>query len=99
LTRRAQPTSPSLPTLPRSDVVAFLFPRLQAAGRLGQGIGQFRGVCYPDDAAGCWVVADPSGRRLPLLESPVPEADTFVVFDDARCRGADLKVRRGARPR
>jgi hypothetical protein len=77
-------------------VVAFLFPRLQAAGRLGQGIGQFRGVCYPDDAAGGWVVADPSGRRLPLLESPVPEADTFVVFDDARCRGADLKVRRGA---
>ena len=92
---RREPTPRTLwraRTNPRRDIVAHLFERLRTAGRMEPAAGQLRGVCYPDDAKGCWVVADPSGRQLALSESPVAAADTFVVFDDARCRGADLKV-------
>ena len=54
--------------------------------------GSFKGVCYFDPAERSWMVLEPSGRCLPRLTSPVPEREAFVMFDEARCRGADLQV-------
>ena len=39
-----------------------------------------------------WVVINAINQRWELVTSPVQERDTFVVFDQARCRGADLKL-------
>lgn len=54
---------------------------------------RFKGVTYYDPHLGGWAVVEPAGRRLPRHASPTPERDTFVVYDDARCRGADLRLR------
>jgi hypothetical protein len=69
--------------------VKHLFKLLQNNGLMG---ARFRGITYFDDRHRCWLVADAAGRRLARHESPLPEAETFVIYDDARCRGADLKV-------
>ncbi|GLC47557.1 hypothetical protein PLESTB_000000900 [Pleodorina starrii] len=62
-------------------------------GRLDRD--RYQGVTFYDegeDARG-WVVADLRNRRLPRHASPVAERETLVIFDDARCRGADLQLR------
>jgi hypothetical protein len=63
-------------------------------------LGRYKGVCFFDDSPGgqrTWVVADPLGRCLARgTASPVAERDCFTVYDDARCRGADLQLRRDA---
>jgi hypothetical protein len=41
-------------------------------------------------------VLERRGRRLPLHASPISERQAFVLYDEARCRGADLKLRQGA---
>lgn len=38
------------------------------------------------------MILEASDRCLPRSSAPVAERDTFALFDDARCRGADLKV-------
>ncbi|KAG2492072.1 hypothetical protein HYH03_009568 [Edaphochlamys debaryana] len=70
------------------SAAAYLLSRLDR--------GRYRGVTYFDEGQRSWVVEDRQGRRAPRHASPIPEADTFVLFDDARCRGADLKLRLGA---
>ncbi|KIZ06297.1 hypothetical protein MNEG_1661 [Monoraphidium neglectum] len=72
------------------EIVKHVFKLLQDNGLVG---ARFRGVTYFDDRHRCWLVADVAGRRLARHESPLPEAETFVIYDDARCRGADLKLR------
>lgn len=55
----------------------------------------FAGVTYYDTRKryDCWVVLDATSRLVtPLKDSTVLEQDTFVVFDDARSRGSDLKL-------
>ncbi|TYZ60419.1 hypothetical protein PybrP1_004593 [[Pythium] brassicae (nom. inval.)] len=55
----------------------------------------FAGVTYYDTRKryDCWVVLDAASRLVtPLKDSTVLEEDTFVVFDDARSRGSDLKL-------
>lgn len=55
-------------------------------------------MCYYDDTdQKDWVICDKRGRHLPRGGSPVPERDTFAVYDDARCRGTDLKLNVRAR--
>ena len=90
---RATPTFLlSVPNPRHSDIAKHLLDRLQARGLLApRGGAAFKGVAYYDAAGSCWVV-DAEGRRLPKTEAPVREADCFAIFDDARCRGADLKV-------
>ncbi|KAG2492053.1 hypothetical protein HYH03_009551 [Edaphochlamys debaryana] len=70
------------------SAAAYLLSRLDR--------GRYRGVTYFDEGQRFWVVEDRQGRRAPRHASPIPEADTFVLFDEARCRGADLKLRLGA---
>jgi hypothetical protein len=43
-----------------------------------------------------WVVLERSGRLLHKDISPIKESETFVIFDEPRCRGTDLKLRSDA---
>ncbi len=58
--------------------------------------GCHKGVCYHDTANRSWMVLDLTGRRLHLSASPVSARECFVLYDEARCRGADLQLRRDA---
>lgn len=55
-----------------------------------------KAVTYYDEALAGFAVLDATGRCARVGESPIAAADTFVVYDDARCRGADLVLRAGA---
>lgn len=55
-------------------------------------------VVYFDSARGFggeWVVRTHDGGCWSLKSAPVHERDAFVIFDEAHCRGADMKMRRG----
>ena len=58
---------------------------------------KFLGVTYfdPDYNDGsCWVVLNGATKEVkPLDNSPILAEDTFALFDDARTRGADLKLK------
>ncbi|GIL75394.1 hypothetical protein Vretifemale_5196 [Volvox reticuliferus] len=56
----------------------------------------FQGVTYFDEDERSWTVCDLRGRRLSRHLSPIAERDTFVIYDDARCRGADLQLQLSA---
>ncbi len=54
----------------------------------------FGGILYYDDIdLHDWVILEKSGRCLPKDISPVRDEDAFVIFDEPRCRGTDLKLR------
>lgn len=76
------------PAPPCSDAAAFLLPFLDRS--------RFRGICFFDESLAQWVVCDLHGRCLPRHCSPVREAQALTLFDEARCRGADLQLRQGA---
>ncbi|EFJ48301.1 hypothetical protein VOLCADRAFT_104794 [Volvox carteri f. nagariensis] len=57
---------------------------------------RYQGVTYFDEALRSWTVCDLRGRRLPRHASAIMERQTLVIYDDARCRGADLQLRPGA---
>lgn len=76
--------------------------RRQAADYLlaspGLNKDRFRGVCFYDESARGFVILDRATQQcLPREASPIRERDTFALYDDARCRGADLKLRPGAK--
>ncbi|CAN0266510.1 unnamed protein product, partial [Scytosiphon promiscuus] len=74
------------------DAAVFL---LSSEGGLS---GRFRGVVFFDAsrgtaaAGGEWVVRNRVGRTVALSESPIQASETFSIYDEARCRGADLKL-------
>ncbi len=51
-----------------------------------------KGVCFFSPTDRAWVILEARGRCMPKQCSPGAERDCFAIFDDARCRGADLKV-------
>lgn len=57
---------------------------------------RYQGVCFFDTDAKQWAICDTTGRCMPRHSSPVAERDTFAIFDEARCRGADLKLQQQA---
>eukprot|EP00798_Chlamydomonas_sp_ICE-L_P027656 gene27656-7294_t len=57
---------------------------------------RFKGVVYFDTSLQLWMALEWRGRCQPLQSSPLAERDAFVIFDDARCRGADMKLRNDA---
>lgn len=69
------------------EAAEYLLPRLDAE--------RFQGVCFFQDKEG-WMIIDNQRHCLPRKSSPIAERDAFVIFDDARCRGADLQLQRGA---
>ncbi|CAN0036131.1 unnamed protein product, partial [Scytosiphon promiscuus] len=59
---------------------------------------KFRGVVFFDSCQGTaavggeWMVLDRLGRTMALSGSPVQASEAFSLYDEARCRGADLKL-------
>lgn len=49
-------------------------------------------VTYFNSSKNKWCVKDRQGRHWALESSPIREIDTFVFFDESRCRGADMKL-------
>ncbi|KAL4423252.1 hypothetical protein ABPG77_000044, partial [Micractinium sp. CCAP 211/92] len=71
-----------------SSAASFLLPLLDRS--------RFRGVCFFDEGQRQWAVLDLQGRCLPRDCSPIREAQALTLFDEARCRGADLQLRADA---
>jgi hypothetical protein len=73
---------------PRRDAAHYVLQHMDAS--------RYQGVCYFDSASRKWTICDTLGCSLPRQASPVAERDAFVIFDEARCRGADLKLKQQA---
>ncbi|KAK1946350.1 hypothetical protein P3T76_001903 [Phytophthora citrophthora] len=55
----------------------------------------FAGVTYYDSSAenNCWMIAEKDRRiKVPLKKASMLEKETFVIFDEARSRGSDMKL-------
>uniref|UniRef100_A0AAV1V4W0 ubiquitinyl hydrolase 1 n=1 Tax=Peronospora matthiolae TaxID=2874970 RepID=A0AAV1V4W0_9STRA len=55
----------------------------------------FAGVTFYDSRKehNCWMIAEKArGIKLPLKKSSMLEKETFVIFDEARSRGSDMKL-------
>ncbi|KAF4128787.1 putative polycystin-1, partial [Phytophthora infestans] len=62
---------------------------------LEQSEFEFAGVTYYDsrDENNCWMIAEKARRiEVPLKKSSMLEKETFVIFDEARSRGSDMKL-------
>ncbi len=72
------------------------FKNHEVAAKIGklltQECSKLQGVVFFDDLKSAWMFYSLKGHKLLLERSPVPEKDTFVYFDESRCRGADLKL-------
>ncbi|CAM9858519.1 unnamed protein product [Ectocarpus sp. 6 AP-2014] len=68
---------------------------LSSEGRLPE---TFPGVVFFDASRGTaavggeWMVLDRVGRSVALSGSPIRASEAFAIYDEARCRGADLKL-------
>ena len=74
---------------------------LSAVQSQAPSYASLRAVVYFDPnpksaSGGAWVVRERSGSVTPKLTSPIPECDSFVIFGERHCRGADMKLRRDA---
>ncbi|CAI5741646.1 unnamed protein product [Hyaloperonospora brassicae] len=59
----------------------------------------FAGVTYFDSRKehNCWMIAEKTRQVvMPLEQAPMLEKETFVIFDEARSRGSDRKLRHNA---
>ena len=82
---------------------ALQLMRSPQPGGDGDGVSRptaLQAVVYYDGkanaGAGEWVLLSADGGSWPL-SSPIRERNVFVIFDEARCRGADMKLRRDAK--
>jgi hypothetical protein len=58
---------------------------------------RFKGVVYYSAKKVCWCIKDMKQRETSLSSSPISECDAFVIYDQSRCRGADMKLRPNAK--
>jgi hypothetical protein len=72
----------------RREAAEYLVQRLDPAS--------YQGVLFFDGNHKAWMVRELQGRLLPRHSSPIPDSKAFAIYDDARCRGADLQLRPGA---
>jgi hypothetical protein len=52
----------------------------------------YRGVIFFDVRACSWLIRARDGQEWSKSASPIPERECFALFDEIRCRGADLKL-------
>ena len=52
-----------------------------------------QGVVFFEPKFDTWYVLARNGGLTPLGSSPIHERDSFVYFDESRCRGADMKMK------
>jgi Protein of unknown function (DUF3645) len=57
---------------------------------------KFLGIVYFSVHHSSWRVLDRKHAVTNLTSSPISERDAFVIYDQNRCRGADMKLRRNA---
>eukprot|EP00892_Ulva_mutabilis_P000057 jgi/Ulvmu1/10051/UM059_0101.1 len=65
-----------------------------------QGVVFYAGagsMAAPGQSAQGWYVMDQQKHCLPKSRLPIHEADAFVIFDEARCRGSDMKLQAEAK--
>ena len=53
---------------------------------------KFKGITYCNEH-GHWKVYNTSSHTVSERETNIPEEETFVIFDEARTRGADIKIK------
>jgi hypothetical protein len=63
---------------------------------LGQG-QELKGAVYFDPSVKLWMVKSRNGQVWPLSSSPIKPTECFTIFDESRCRGADLSFKSTAR--
>ena len=73
-------------SVPYRTAAEYILPQLDHTTH--QGVTFFDARARPP----AWMVLELRGRCMPRSSAPVEERETFAIFDDARCRGADLKV-------
>ncbi len=56
----------------------------------------YRGVIFYDVALRSWRIRARDGQEWSKSASPIPERECFALFDELRCRGADLKLAHNA---
>mmetsp|Transcript_14460 Transcript_14460/g.35020 ORF Transcript_14460/g.35020 Transcript_14460/m.35020 type:complete len:2021 (-) Transcript_14460:63-6125(-) len=62
-----------------------------------EDIQKYRGIVFFDTNSNQWYVLEISHHRLiPLKSSSLKERECFVYFDESRCRGSDMKLKRDA---
>ncbi|CAI5705089.1 unnamed protein product [Peronospora farinosa] len=62
---------------------------------LGQPDFDFAGVTYFDsrEESNCWMISEKARQiKVPLKKASMLEKETFVIFDEARSRGSDMKL-------
>lgn len=64
----------------------------EACRQISEGVVYFDSNQKPVAAGGEWIVLDRVGRCAPLAESAMKPSEAFSIYDEARCRGADLKL-------
>jgi hypothetical protein len=72
----------------------------QAADYVLKILGQqpeLKGVVYFDPSAKSWMVKSRNEQVWPLSSSPIRPTDCFTIFDESRCRGADLSFKSTAK--
>lgn len=55
-----------------------------------------KGIVYYENHTKNWMVESWDKQCWPLGSSPIRECDAFVYFDEAHCRGADMKLKDAA---
>ena len=63
---------------------------------LKKGGSTLKGVTYFDEREKNWVVMNFENYYWLLHLSPIKEHETFVIFDQRRCRGSDMKLKQNA---
>lgn len=53
----------------------------------------FRGVVYFHLSKKSWMVKNNKGQEWALHASPIKPVDCFTIFDESRCRGADIVLK------
>lgn len=85
-------------TMAGVDNLEVAMSLLEEVVKAKESEGRFQGVTFFNTRGwrSRWEVLDMDGVSRSKDASPIRECDTFAFFDDSRCRGADLKLRREA---
>ena len=54
---------------------------------------KYKGVIYFDISLKSWMVKNQTGQCWYLKNSPIQACDCFTIFDENRCRGADISLK------
>lgn len=74
------------------EAAAYLLSEEGGLSRSFPGVVYFGTSHGTAAVGGSWMVLDRVGRCFPLAQSPLKASAAFCIYDEARCRGADLKL-------